>query len=366
MHALPSNSSTAPYRLDERFADADARWAAVRRRDPDADGAFVFAVATTGIYCRPTCASRPARRENVSFHATPVEAEAAGYRPCKRCRPDLPPRQEREAALIAEACRAIEAAEEGPSLAELAAKADLSPHHFHRLFKRVTGVTPKAYAAAHRQSLVQDSLAAGTGVTETIYASGFNSSGRFYEAVSGMLGMTPSAYRKGGEGEEVCQAIGRSSLGCVLVAATRRGVCAILIGDDPSELRADLKSRFPKATLVEPSPAYAELVSEVVRYVDDPRHAQGLSLPLDIRGTTFQRRVWEELRRIPSGTTASYAEVAEAIGSPHAVRAVASACGANKLAVAIPCHRVIASDGGLAGYRWGIERKRRLLERERG
>ncbi len=366
MHALSVDKSAAAISGEPRFADDDARWAAVRRRDPKADGEFVFAVGTTGVYCHPSCSARAARRENVSFHRTPLEAEAAGYRPCKRCRPDLPPRAEREAALIAEACRAIEAAEEAPSLAELAGKASLSPHHFHRLFKRVTGVTPKAYAAAHRQSLVQANLAAGSGVTETIYASGFNSSGRFYEAVSGMLGMTPSAYRKGGEGEEVCHAIGRSSLGCVLVAATRRGICAILIGDDPAALRADLKSRFPKAALIEPEPGFAQLVAEVVRFVDDPTHAEGLGLPLDIRGTTFQRRVWEALRDIPSGETASYAEIAERVGSPHAVRAVASACGANKLAVAIPCHRVIASDGGLAGYRWGVERKRRLLERERG
>jgi AraC family transcriptional regulator of adaptative response/methylated-DNA-[protein]-cysteine methyltransferase len=365
MHALAIDKSSSLAR-DPRFADDAARFAAVRRRDPLADGEFVFAVSTTGVYCRPTCSARPAKRENVSFYATPVEAEAAGYRPCKRCRPDLPPRSEREAALIAEACRSIEAAEEELSLAELARRAQLSAHHFHRTFKRVTGVTPKAYAAAHRHSRVQAGLAAGSGVTETIYAAGFNSSGRFYEAVSGMLGMTPSAYRKGGEGEEVCHAIGRSSLGCVLVAATRRGICAILIGDEPSALRADLKSRFPKARLIEPSPGFAELVAEVVRFVDDPKHAEGLGLPLDIRGTTFQRRVWEALRAIPAGETASYAEIAQRVGSPHAVRAVASACGANTLAVAIPCHRVIAADGGLAGYRWGIERKRRLLERERG
>jgi AraC family transcriptional regulator of adaptative response/methylated-DNA-[protein]-cysteine methyltransferase len=366
MHALSADTSASPTSREARFVDDEARWAAVRRRDPQADGEFVFTVSTTGIYCHPSCSARAARRENVGFHATPLAAEAAGFRPCKRCRPDLPPRAEREAALIAEACRTIEAAEEAPSLAELARKADLSPHHFHRLFKRVTGVTPKAYAAAHRQSLVQANLQAGTRVTETIYAAGFNSSGRFYEAVSGMLGMTPSAYRKGGEGEEVCHAIGRSSLGCVLVAATRRGICAILIGDDPAALRADLKSRFPKARLIEPEPGFAELVAEVVRFVDDPKHEKGLGLPLDIRGTTFQRRVWEALRDIPPGETASYGEIAERVGSPHAVRAVASACGANKLAVAIPCHRVIAADGGLAGYRWGVERKRRLLERERG
>jgi AraC family transcriptional regulator of adaptative response/methylated-DNA-[protein]-cysteine methyltransferase len=366
MHALLTSPQSRMPSRPSRFPNDEARWAAVRRRDPDAEGEFVFAVSTTGVYCRSCCAARPALRENVSFYATTLDAEAAGYRPCKRCRPDLPSRAEREAELVAQACRRIEAAEEVPALATLAEKAGLSPHHFHRVFKRVTGVTPKAYAAAHRQSLVQANLAAGSGVTETIYASGFNSSGRFYEAVSGMLGMTPSAYRKGGEGEEICHAIGRSSLGCVLVAATRRGVCSILMGDDPAALRADLKARFPKAKLVDPTPGFAELVAEVVRYVDDPGRAEGLNLPLDIRGTTFQRRVWEALRAIPAGETASYGEIAQRVGSPHAVRAVASACAANKIAVAIPCHRVIAADGGLAGYRWGVERKRRLLERERG
>ena len=271
MHALSTRNSATAFFRDSRFIDDEARWAAIRRRDPAADGEFVFAVSTTGVYCRSTCAARPARRENVCFHATPVEAEAAGFRPCKRCRPDLPSRAEREANLIAQACRHIEEAEEEPALAALAEKAGLSPHHFHRVFKRVTGVTPKAYAAARRQSRVQANLAAGSGVTEAIYASGFNSSGRFYEAVSGMLGMTPSAYRKGGEGEEVCHAIGRSSLGCVLVAATRRGVCAILMGDDPAALRADLKTAFPESRLIEPTPGFAELVAEVVRLVDDPR-----------------------------------------------------------------------------------------------
>ena len=352
-----------------RFDTEAARWAAVRARDRAADGQFVFSVKTTGVYCRPSCAARPARPENVAFHATPADAERAGFRPCKRCRPTEPSRAVREAALIAKACRMIErVVEDGgeePRLAELAAAAKVSPHHFHRMFRRIAGVTPKSYAAAQRQRRVQDSLSAGTGVTETIYAAGFNSSSRFYEAAPGMLGMTPSAYRKGGEGEVMWHAIGRCSLGTVLVAATERGVAAIMFGDAPRALVKDLKGRFPKARWMEPSPGFADWVAKVVRFVDDPARAGGLGLPLDIRGTAFQRRVWEALRAIPPGQTATYAEVAQRLGVPRAVRAVANACGANALAVAIPCHRVIGSDGRLTGYRWGVERKQRLLDRER-
>ena len=361
----------ADHQLDaeRRFDTEAARWAAVQRRDAAADGRFVFSVKTTGVYCRPSCAARPARRENVAFYATPADAKRAGFRPCKRCRPDEPPRAVREAALIAEACRYIEEATETGAeelrLADMAAKAGVSPHHFHRMFRRITGVTPKSYVAAQRHKRVQDGLHAGARVTETIYDAGFNSSSRFYEAAPAMLGMTPSAYRKGGEGEIVWHAMGRSSLGGVLVAATDRGVCAIMLGEDPKSLVKDLKSRFPKARFVEPAPGFADWVARVVRFVDDPARAEGLDLPLDIRGTAFQRRVWEALRAIPAGRTASYAEVAQALGMPRAVRAVAGACAANRLAVAIPCHRVVGSDGRLTGYRWGVERKRRLLERER-
>ena len=370
MNALMTQNRLHPAPVADRTFETDAeRWAAVQRRDAGADGRFVFSVKTTGVYCRPSCAARPARRENVAFHATPADAERAGFRPCKRCRPDHPPRPAREAALIADACRTIEQAVEAGSeelrLADLAAKAHVSPHHFHRMFRRIAGVTPKSYAAAQRQRRVQDSLAAGSRVTETIYDAGFNSSSRFYEAAPGMLGMTPSAYRKGGEGETVWHAMGRCSLGGVLVAATERGVCAILLGDDPAVLVMDLKARFPKARLVEPDPGFADWVAKVVRFVDDPTRAEGLDLPLDIRGTAFQRRVWEALRAIPAGRTASYAEVAGTLGMPRSVRAVAGACAANALAVAIPCHRVVGSDGRLTGYRWGVERKRRLLERER-
>lgn len=346
------------------FATDAERWEALRRRDPAADGHFFLAVKTTGVYCRPSCPARPARRENVTFYATRADAERAGFRPCKRCRPDEPPRSEREAALVAAACRTIESAEETPRLSELAAQAGVSAYHFHRMFKRVAGVTPKSYAAAHRHSRVQDSLRSGSEVTAAIYAAGFNSSGRFYEVAPEILGMKPSVYRNGGQGEAVWHAVGRCSLGCVLVAATGRGLCAILLGASASELEADLKTRFPHATLTKPAAGFAGWVEKVVRFVDDPARAGGLGLPLDVRGTAFQRRVWEALREIPAGKTATYTEIAERLGSRRAARAVAGACAANALAIAVPCHRVVASNGELAGYRWGVERKRRLLERE--
>ena len=346
------------------FTTDTAKWEAVCRRDAAADGQFFYAVTTTGVYCRPSCGARLALPEHVSFHLTSADAERAGFRACRRCVPDLPPRSEREAALITKACRSIESAEEPPGLAQLAADAGVSPHHFHRMFKRITGVTPKAYAAAHRQSLVQESLSSGARVTEAIYAAGFNSPARFYEASPELLGMTPSAYRKGGAGEELWYAEGLCSLGRVLVAATHQGVCAIFLGDSSATLLADLKSRFPKATIGEPKAAFADWVKAVVRLIDDPARSEGLGLPLDIRGTAFQRRVWEILQTVPAGETLSYSKVAERVGNPRAVRAVASACAANPLAVAIPCHRITAANGELAGYRWGVERKRQLLERE--
>jgi AraC family transcriptional regulator of adaptative response/methylated-DNA-[protein]-cysteine methyltransferase len=345
------------------FADDNAKWEAVQRRDPAADGRFLYSVLTTGVYCRPSCASRPKRRENVAFHPSAAAAERAGYRPCKRCRPDLAPRAEREAALVAAACRAIETAEAAPRLEALAADAGMSPHYFHRLFKRVAGVTPGAYAAQCRQGRTQSALGACATVTEAAYEGGFNSSGRFYEAAGAMLGMTPSAWKKGGAGETMWHAFGASTLGTVLVAATEKGVCAIMIGDGERALAADLKARFPKANHVAPAPAFGASVAAVVRLVDDPR--QGLALPLDIRGTAFQRRVWEELRKVPAGATVTYGELARRVGSANAVRAVGTACGANPLAVAIPCHRALGTDGKLHGYRWGLERKKKLLDRER-
>jgi AraC family transcriptional regulator, regulatory protein of adaptative response / methylated-DNA-[protein]-cysteine methyltransferase len=343
--------------------EQDPRWQTVIARDASADGAFYYCVKTTGVYCRPSCAARLPRPENVAFHATREAAEQAGFRPCKRCKPDQGALRERQAAIIAEICRMIEAAEEPPTLAALAAKAGMSPHHFHRLFKAVTGLTPKAYASAHRAARVRDELARGDGsVTAAIYDAGFNSSGRFYETSDGILGMKPTDYRAGGANAEIRFAIGECSLGSILVAQSGRGVCAILLGDDPDMLARDLQDRFPQARLIGGDKSFERLVATVVGFVEAP--ALGLDLPLDVRGTAFQQRVWQALRDIPAGETASYSQIAERIGAPKSVRAVASACAANAIAVAIPCHRVVRNDGALSGYRWGVERKRALLAKE--
>jgi AraC family transcriptional regulator of adaptative response/methylated-DNA-[protein]-cysteine methyltransferase len=344
------------------FATDDARWQAVQRRDGRADGAFYYSVVTTGVYCRPSCASRPARRENVAFHASREAAEAAGFRPCRRCRPNDAPVAERHAATVARACRLIEEAEEAPSLDALARTAGMSRFYFHRVFKEVTGVTPKAYADAHRAERVRGELTQSATVTEAIYGAGFNSSGRFYAASPDLLGMTPTEFRSGGNGASIRFAVGECSLGSILVGATGKGVCAILFGDDPDALVRDLQDRFPKAHLIGADDEFERLMATVVGFVEAP--AQGLDLPLDLRGTAFQQRVWQALRRIPRGSTATYAEIAASLGQPKALRAVAQACAANAIAVAIPCHRVVRTDGALSGYRWGVERKRALLERE--
>lgn len=344
------------------FPSDDDRLAAVRRRDPAADGAFVYAVRTTGVYCRPSCAARPARRENIAFHLTCAAAEAAGFRPCRRCRPSEPPSATRQVEMVARACRIIEAAEVPPKLAALAAGAGLSAFHFHRLFRSVTGVTPRAYAVAQRARRVEAGLGRAKTVTEAIYAAGFNAPSRFYDTARERLGMSPSDYRDGGPGVAIRFAVGPCSLGSVLVAATDKGVCAILLGDDPDALLRDLQDRFPRAMLRGGEAAFEATVAMAVGLVEAPGRASGL--PLDIGGTAFQQRVWEALRAIPPGRTASYTDIANALGRPSAVRAVAQACAANPIAIAIPCHRVVRSDGGLSGYRWGIERKRALLDRE--
>jgi AraC family transcriptional regulator of adaptative response/methylated-DNA-[protein]-cysteine methyltransferase len=345
-----------------KVTTGDPRWVAIVNRDPAADGKFYYSVKTTGVYCRPSCGARPARPENVQFHPTCEAAEKAGFRPCKRCRPDEPARSVQNATKIAEVCRLIERSDETPSLAELATHADMSPYHFHRTFKAITGLTPKQYAAAHRSSRVRASLERSNTVTDAIYDAGFNSNSRFYESSNGVLGMTPSRFRDGGADTDIHFAIGQCSLGAILVAQSSKGVCSILIGDHPDQLAHDLEARFPKANLIGNEPGYERLVARVVGLIESP--GIGLDLPLDIRGTAFQQRVWKALQQIPPGSTATYSDIAKKIGMPKAVRAVAQACGSNAIAVAIPCHRVIRSDGGMSGYRWGVERKRTLLERE--
>ncbi|HUO01535.1 MAG TPA: bifunctional DNA-binding transcriptional regulator/O6-methylguanine-DNA methyltransferase Ada [Rhizomicrobium sp.] len=341
--------------------EADPRWSKIKRRDKASDGAFVYSVKTTGVYCRPSCAARLPNPANVGFYATPADARAAGFRACKRCKPDLGAAAP-HAGKVAEAARRIAASETMPSLASLAAKAGLSPYHFHRVFKTVTGLTPKDYAAAHRGKKLREQLHDGASVTQAIYDAGYNSGSRFYEKSKSLLGMTPSHYKAGGTNEEIRFAIAKTSLGALLVAASDKGVCAILLGDDPEKLLRDLQDRFSKACLLGGDAKFEKLVARVVGLVEDP--GKGLDLPLDIRGTAFQQRVWKALAAIPAGATRSYADIARKIGRPKAVRAVAQACASNTLAIAIPCHRVVKTDGGLSGYRWGVARKEELLRRE--
>lgn len=355
---LPPATPAPPAAL----GDENYYWAAVQARDRSFDDRIYYSVATTGIYCRPSCPARRPRRENVAFHATCRDAEAAGFRPCRRCQPNAPSLQERTAAKVAAACRLIEAAEDTPTLATLAAAAGVSADHFHHMFKAATGVTPKAYATAQRRKRLHDAMRSTNTVTEAIHDAGFNSTSRFYAQAPDMLGMAPSAFRAGGAAEEIRFAVGECALGAILVAASAKGIAAVLLGTDPDELICDLEERFPKAVLIGADPAFEQVVAKVVGLVQAPGLA--LDLPLDVRGTAFQHRVWQALRAIPPGTTATYSEIADAIGLPKAVRAVAAACAANKIAIAIPCHRVVRSDGSLSGYRWGVERKKDLIERE--
>jgi AraC family transcriptional regulator of adaptative response/methylated-DNA-[protein]-cysteine methyltransferase len=340
----------------------DPRWARIVARDKSADGEFWYSVATTGVYCRPSCPSRRCKPENAAIHDSLKAAQATGFRACLRCRPDGPSTDALNSAAVAKACQWIDEAEVEPSLREIAKAVKLSPYHFHRVFKAATGVTPKAYASEVRAARIREQLGRSETVTEAIYDAGFGSNGRFYAKSTDLLGMTPSRYRAGGAEEKLRFAVGQCSLGAILVASSDKGVAAILIGDDPDALARDLQDRFPRAHLVGGDAAYEAQVARVVGFVEAPH--VGLDLPLDIRGTAFQQRVWQALREIPTGKTASYAEVAARIGSPKSTRAVAAACSANALAVAIPCHRVVRRDGSVSGYRWGVERKRALLERE--
>lgn len=341
---------------------SDPRWASVLARDARCDGQFYYSVRTTGVYCRPSCASRTARPENVAFHDSAADAERAGFRPCRRCRPDEPARAQQHALMVADLCRYIAGAETVPTLADLAQRAGMSPHHLHRVFKTLTGLTPRAYAASHRRERVAQSLARSTSVTDAVYAAGYSSSGRFYAESDALLGMAPQRFRAGGAGAEIRFATGRCSLGAILVAASERGICAILLGDDADSLLRDLAARFPRAKLDRADARFERCLAQVVALVETP--SLGLDLPLDVRGTAFQQRVWQALRAIPAGSTVSYTELATSVGAPRSVRAVAHACALNPVAVAIPCHRVVRSSGDLAGYRWGLERKRALLEKE--
>jgi AraC family transcriptional regulator, regulatory protein of adaptative response / methylated-DNA-[protein]-cysteine methyltransferase len=340
----------------------DPRWARIVARDKTADGHLWYSVSTTGVYCRPSCPSRVANPSNVQLHDTLKDAKATGFRPCRRCNPDGPSIESENAALVATACRIIEQSEDVPSLAELADAFGRSPSYFHRIFTAATGLTPKDYAAANRAKRVRQGLAYGNTVTETIYEAGFNSSGRFYEKATDILGMTPSQYRSGGVNEEIRFAVGQTSLGVILVASSKKGVASILLGEDPDELVRNLQDRFPRAHLIGADQHYEALVARVVGLVEAP--GIGVDLPLDVRCTAFEQRVWQALQQIPAGQTISYAEIAQRIGSPKAARAVARACAANNLALAIPCHRVVRKDGAPSGYAWGAERKRELLDRE--
>ena len=359
---MKAEMNTASYSSD------DERWAALERRERDADGVFWYSVKSTGVYCRPSCAARPALRKNVAFHLSCAAAEQAGFRPCLRCKPEQAPLAERHADMVARACRLMDASlgtSEGEyDLDSLAQACAMSRFHFHRIFKTHTGITPKAYARAQRAARLEKELGAAPTVTDALYAAGFNSSARFYADAPGRLGMTPTAWRAGGSGMAIRFAIGACTLGAILVAATDTGICAILMGDDPDQLARDLQDRFPAAQLSGAQADFEATVAAVVGLVEAP--AVGLALPLDVRGTVFQQRVWEALRHIPSGHTVSYAELAARLGLPGGARAIAGACAANPAAIAIPCHRVVRHDGALSGYRWGVERKRALLDRESG
>lgn len=344
----------------ESFLSDVQRWQALLDRNPNADGMFLYAVQTTGVYCRPICASRLPNRHNVTFFATCDEAEKAGFRPCKRCQPSTVSPHTEQVEAIARICKRIEA--EPMSLQAMADLTGLSQYHFHRLFKKVVGITPKQYAIAHRANRVRQELNQETTVTQAIYEAGFESSSSFYDQATAILGMTPTNYRQGANGVEIRFVTKPCWLGWLLVAATAQGICAIAFDDTPEALTTQLQNQFPNAEFQEHDPTFESWVEQVLTFVEAPQ--QGLNLPLDIQGTAFQQQVWQALQNIPAGSTASYAEVARQIGNPKAVRAVARACATNPLAVAIPCHRVVSSDGGLSGYRWGSDRKRALLERE--
>ncbi len=347
-----------------RVRDEDACWEAVLKRDAARDGAFVYAVRSTGVYCRPSCPARRPRRAGVVFYPLPEVAARCGYRPCRRCRPDreaLDPQVE----LVRRACRAIEAHAEGPvTLTELGAEVELSPAHLQRVFKKVTGISPRQYADACRVGRLKARLKERRTVTMALYEVGYGSSSRLYEQASAQLGMTPGTYKRGGATMAIRYVVLHCPLGRLLLAGTERGVCAIYLGEDDEVLAAELSREFPAAAVELAEEPLRGWASAVVEHLSGQQ--PHLDLPLDVRATAFQWRVWQELRKIPAGQTRTYKEVAEALGLPTAARAVARACATNPVSVVVPCHRVVRGDGGLGGYRWGLERKQALLEREKG
>lgn len=339
----------------------EQRWQAVLARNPQADGQFVFAVLTTGIFCRPSCRARHALRQNVRFFSDADSAVAAGFRPCKRCQPDKAHPQQQRLDKVATACRLLE--QDTPvTLDQLATEVGISPYHFHRLFKSVTGMTPKAWQQAFRARRLRNTLAESDTVTDAVLAAGFPDSSSYYRQADAALGMTARQFRRGGDDADIRYALSECSLGRCLVAESERGICAILLADSDEQLLAELHTIFPHARNVQGDEAMLERVAQVIRRLD--RADAPFTLPLDLRGTAFQLQVWQALRELPAGTTISYQRLAQQIGKPGAVRAVASACAANKLAIVIPCHRVVRGDGALSGYRWGIARKAQLLQRE--
>lgn len=340
----------------------ESRWQAVETRDNRADEQFVFAVKTTGICCRPSCSARHPLRKNVLFFENVAAAVDAGFRPCKRCQPDKPAPEQQRIDRITEACRILEASSEPIVLAELAARVAMSPFHFHRLFKQVTGLTPHAWQKALRAKRLREQLNEGEGVTRAVFEAGYQSGSNFYQQANEVLGMTAKQYRQGGARATIQFVVGSCRLGEFLVAQSERGICAILLGNDGQSLIHELETSFPNSSLDVGDESFARRVAQVVSVLEHP--GQQVALPLDIQGTAFQQQVWQALRQIPAGQTASYSDIAQRIGKPQAARAVAGACAANKLAVVIPCHRVVRNDGALSGYRWGVDRKRQLLEIE--
>lgn len=336
-----------------------ARFAAVMRRDCRKDGTFLYAVATTGVYCRPSCPARKPKRANVAFFDNAAAARSAGYRACRRCRPDA---HDAGAPWLVQAIRAIEAAECCPRLADLSEVAGLTPWHLQRAFKAATGLSPRRYWLACCAKRMRASLASGASVTRALHEAGFTSASQFYANVHAVTGMKPKAVKSGGDGTHIGYATGRCSLGRILIAATHEGVCAVHLGDSDESLVAELRARFPNADIARAGDAFAKTAKAMIAAAEHPWERSGL--PLDIRGTAFQQRVWAALREIPAGETATYAQIAGRLGAPKAVRAVAAACAANPIAILVPCHRVVRSDGSLAGYRWGPERKAALLAKE--